>query len=141
MSTWAVTVTSRAAAWMDQGSAEEAVRDPLADLPDFGSQLLVMLVYLGLTLILILVLAKLLPRWLGRAPVRGSRGRLEVLEVRRLGPRHCLYLVRLDDRELLLGAGEGGMVDLGRGAERGAGRDFADLLGNTDGDGPTTREV
>lgn len=62
-----------------------------------------------LALAAVCVLAWVVLRWASRRGlgIHGGRGRVQVLERTPLEPRRALYLVRIGDRVLLLGAGEG----------------------------------
>ena len=63
-------------------------------------------------LALVLVLAALLKRWRLAGPAAGGRG-LQVIAASHLGPKERLVLVRVRDRDLLIGVSAGGLTRLG----------------------------
>ncbi len=80
---------------------------PASTLPGgYGIALLQTLLALGA----VCVLAWVVLRWAARrgVGVGPSRGRIRVIERIPLDPRRALYLVKVGDRILLVGAGEGG---------------------------------
>lgn len=104
----------------------------LEDLPSYGAELVRMLGALGIVLALILVAGWLLPRWLARRRPAAPGRHMEVVETLRLDPRRVLYLVRVDGRLVLVGAGEGGLLHLesedARNDSAAAPRTFAERL-------------
>lgn len=117
------------------GSAWTAARDEpaLEGLPDYGTELVRMLISLGAVLGLLFLAAWLLPRWLARGRTATPGRHLEVVETLRLDARRTLYLVRVGAQLVLIGGGEGGLVRLSgatreESEELGAGA-FADRLG------------
>ncbi|MGC4030480.1 MAG: flagellar biosynthetic protein FliO [Tepidisphaeraceae bacterium] len=73
-----------------------------AGLPDFGEQLVRMLVTLGVFIVVLLALPAVLPRWLrSRGPSKGG-GLIDVVEVRQLEPGKRLHLVKIAGKPMLL---------------------------------------
>jgi flagellar protein FliO/FliZ len=71
-------------------------------------------------LALVLVLAALLKRWRLAGPAAGASG-IQVVAASHLGPKERLVLVRVRDRDLLIGVSPGGLARLGEfAAEEGA---------------------
>lgn len=73
-----------------------------AGLPDFGDQLLRMLVTLGVFLMVLLLLAAVLPRWLRTRGTLKGGGLIDVVEVRQLEPGKRLHLVKVAGKPMLL---------------------------------------
>lgn len=63
-------------------------------------------------LALVLVLAALLKRWRLSGPAAGNQG-IQVVAANHLGPKERLVLVRVRDRDLLIGVSAAGLVRLG----------------------------
>ena len=79
----------------------------------FGSLMLEAAVVLTLILGLFLIVARFLPRWLGRAHDVPAEP-IEVLAARRLDGRRSVYLLRVDGRRVLVGSSETGLRALDR---------------------------
>ena len=87
-----------------QSPATRPTHDPLPNLPSYGDALRRMLVSLAGIVAVLLVLAKVLPRFLGRTPFTPRSRLVQVMETYRLEPRKTLYLVKIADQYLLIGA-------------------------------------
>lgn len=80
-------------------AAEPAATSPwVLGLKGLGSLVLV----LGL----ILLCYAALRRWSGWLPQNKGQSRMRILEMRAIGPKKSLCLVRIDDQELLLAVGQ-----------------------------------
>ena len=79
------------------------------DLPSYGAQLVQMVVVLLSILIGLLVLAKLLPRWLGKPPGAGRGDSIKVIDSLALEPRKRIYLVKVGEQFFLIGTSETGV--------------------------------
>lgn len=90
----------------------ESKVDPLSDLPSYGEALIRMVVVLASILIALLILAKLLPRWLNRSLGHKSKGDIAVVDSIQLEPRRRVYLLRVSGREVLVGSSEQGLHTL-----------------------------
>ncbi|MEM7204175.1 MAG: flagellar biosynthetic protein FliO [Planctomycetota bacterium] len=110
----------------------------LEDLPAYGDALLQMLIVLAILVGVLYLAGRFLPALLERRRPRSSAGggKLEIIETLRLEPRKTLYLVRMLDDYVLLGATEGQIVNLtGRTTAAGAGAlgpAFADVWRDSD---------
>ncbi len=110
---------------VNDGSVEKAgdasglnrQKDPLAGVPNFGEALVRMVVVLASILIGLLVLAKLLPRWLMRSSALRSKGRITVVDSLQIEPRRRVYLIRVEGRMLLISSSEQGLQTLATGLE------------------------
>ncbi|MFT5150729.1 MAG: flagellar biogenesis protein FliO, partial [Planctomycetota bacterium] len=87
----------------------------LEGLPNFGTQLVQMLLVLGGMVAVLAVLAKLLPRWLAPKGSNHGDGLIEIIERRQIEPKKSLLLVRVAGRFHLIGLTEGGMTSLAGG--------------------------
>lgn len=121
-------------------AAPAASPDPLSQLPGtgYGEALLRMVVALVVLVGVLLVAARVLPRWLSRTPAAGS-GHIRIIESTRLEPRRSLHLVEVGSSRVLIGSSEHGLTVLDRVGPASQGaippadppapvRDFASLL-------------
>lgn len=83
--------------------------DSLDQLPSYGEQLIRMVFMLAATLVALIVLARVLPKWLGRPLLAGKSGAMRVLDTMQLEPRKRIYLVQVGQQVLLLGTSESGV--------------------------------
>lgn len=104
------TVNAKAAGQVQTN--DEAKPDPLADLPTYGAALIRMVVALVSILIVLLILAKLLPRWLNRSFGQKSKGDISIVDSIQLEPRRRVYLLRVGGRQVLIGSSEQGLHTL-----------------------------
>ncbi len=74
----------------------------------FGALMLEAAIALTLILGLFLIVARFLPRWLGRAHDVPAEP-IEVLAARRLDGRRSVYLLRVEGRRVLVGSSEAGL--------------------------------
>jgi flagellar biogenesis protein FliO len=135
------------------GSAEPSGSGAATDVGfNAGGAVLRALVGLVVVIAIILVVAKVLrhqqTRRGGRLslPGGGQANAVEVLSTTPLGPTRALHLVRIADRIVLVGAGEGGIASLGTWGEdearaagllpAAAGPDFDELLAAAGGLAP-----
>lgn len=89
-----------------QENLPEGARKAVESAPSFGDALTRMVWMLAITTLLLVAVAKYLPRWLGAAQRPASRGLIKVIEARPLEPRKTLYLVQVVDQFYLLGSSE-----------------------------------
>ncbi len=85
------------------------------ELPSYGEQLLRMLITLGAILLVLLVVAKLLPRWIGKGEADEKGDALDVLAVRRIDPKTRVVLVRAGAEHVLFAVTSTGAVRLASG--------------------------
>lgn len=121
----------------DSAAVTQAPSGSEFSLPDYSAALVRTLVTLGVMVVVLLLVARFLPRWLRRfAPPEQGKG-ISVIESRRLTPGGTLHIVRANDRTLLIGSTAHGMctlADLGDArAPTAAGlvprQEFSELLG------------
>jgi flagellar biogenesis protein FliO len=87
------------------GPATRTTRDPLSDLPSYGEALKHMVIALLAIIAALLLVAKFLPRFLGKPRTAGAGGKMiDVVESYRLEPRKSIYLVRVAGQYFLLGS-------------------------------------
>lgn len=104
---------ARVAGAQNSGPLDGASPDPLADLPSFGESFAKMVLWLAVVVALLLVAAKVLPRWVRRAPGGpGASGDIEVVGSVALEPRRRIYLVRIAGKRVLIGSSESGLCRL-----------------------------
>ncbi len=91
-----------------------ALLQAAADSPELPGGYLMDLLRALLALAAVCLLAWVALRWASRFGFGkgGQGGRIEILERVALDPRRSLYLVKLGDRVLLVGAGDGGAPSL-----------------------------
>lgn len=88
--------------------SNEASTSDMPGLPEFGDQLVKMLLVLGGIIVVLLTLAKLLPRLgAGRRPT--GAGAIVLVDSFQLEPRKRLYLMSVDGRRVLLASSEQGV--------------------------------
>ena len=105
-------------------------------LPDFGAQLVKMLLVLAALLALLIVLAKLLPRWIAPKGPKGADGLLEIVERRAVDAKKSLLLVRVAGRFYLVGSSDAGLQPLSGGElDQAALRALVDASGEGQGEG------
>jgi flagellar biogenesis protein FliO len=78
--------------------------DPLDDLPSYGQMLRRTAYTLFAIIAALLIVAKLLPRWLGKMPLTPRGKAIEVVEFHRLEPRKGIYLIRVAGQYFLVGS-------------------------------------
>lgn len=93
-------------AFLAQENLPEGAKKAVESAPSFGDALTRMVWMLAITTLLLVVVAKYLPRWLGAAQRPASRGLIRVIEARPLEPRKTLYLVQVVDQFYLLGSSD-----------------------------------
>ena len=81
----------------------------LDDLPSYGEALIRMVVILISMLIVLILAAKFLPRWLNKPLTTGKAGAIKVLDSLQLEPRKRLYLVQVGEQVFLVGTSEQGV--------------------------------
>lgn len=86
--------------------------DPLDDVPSFGGALVRMAVVLVSIIIVLLILARYLPKWLGKTLTVSRGGVVQVVDSLQLEPRRRVYLLRVGEQFILVGTGEQGMTTL-----------------------------
>ncbi len=101
---------------MDATTAAPASTDPLDDLPSYGEALIRMVVVLVSMLIALMLLARFLPRWLGRSLTVGTAGTIRVMDSLSLEPRKRVYLLKVGEQFFLVGTSEQGVHLLADGA-------------------------
>jgi flagellar biosynthetic protein FliO len=89
-----------------QENLPAGTKNALDAAPSFGEALTRMVWMLAITILLLVVVAKYLPKWLGAAQRPASRGLIKVIEARSLEPRKTLYLVQVVDQYYLLGSSD-----------------------------------
>lgn len=88
--------------------------DSLEELPSFGGMLVDMLIVLGVLVLLLLLVSKVLPRWLGNRELAGRGEHLEVIDTLHLDPKRRICLVRVADELHLISVSEQGVTYLAR---------------------------
>lgn len=94
----------------------ESLGIPYESSVDIGSMLLTLAKYAAATVVVLLVFwafAYLLRRLLDKTGGQGGHGRIRVVESARLLGDKTLHIVRVDDREILIGASKDGISCLG----------------------------
>jgi flagellar biosynthetic protein FliO len=99
-----ITQTAAAAAEHVAGPATRTARDPLSDLPSYGEAVKHMVIALLAIIAALLLVAKLLPKFLGTRPAAAAGRMIDVVESYRLEPRKSIYLVRVGGQYFLLGS-------------------------------------
>lgn len=89
-----------------QENLPDGAKGVVESAPSFGDALSRMVWMLAITTLLLVVVAKYLPRWLGAAQRPPSRGLIKIIEARPLEPRKTLYLVQVADQFYLLGSSD-----------------------------------
>jgi flagellar biogenesis protein FliO len=85
-------------------ASRPTARDPFAGMPSYGEALRRMVVSLLAIVAGLLIVAKVLPRIMGRR-MPSMRGKvITVLEAHRLEPRKSIYLIRVADECYLVGS-------------------------------------
>lgn len=84
----------------------ESTQRALESSSTFGDALTRMLWMLGITVLVLLLLARFLPKWLGVRVRARNRGLIRVVESQVLEPRKSIYLVRVVDQFFLLGTSD-----------------------------------
>ncbi len=75
----------------------------------------ILLLVLGLFFLFVYVLKRYFPRLVGLVATKGEEGTaVEVLDVRALSPKRHIYLLRVRDREFLIGATDQEITSLGQ---------------------------
>ena len=81
-------------------------------LPDLAASLLRMVGALGVVIAVFLIGVWLFKNWQRLALRRGASPKLNVLEVRSLGPRQALYVVAYEHRRMLIASSSAGVTML-----------------------------
>ncbi len=82
----------------------KAARDPLSDLPSYGEAVKRMVYTLMAIVAVLILVARFLPRLLGKRPLLASGKLIQMIESHRLEPRKILYVVRVGEQYFLLGS-------------------------------------
>jgi len=88
---------------------------PVVNLPSYGESIRRMLVSLLGIVAALVILAKVLPRFIGTSRFVPRSRVMQVVEVFRLEPRKTLYLVKVAEQYLLIGAAGDRLTTLGGG--------------------------
>jgi len=97
-------------------------------LPSYGEAVMRTLIALVVVVALLLIAAKVLPRWLRDRRAKPSGGPIEVVAAHPIEHRRTIYLVRVRGREYLVGSSEAGLHALSGGPVDGPGPTFAQVL-------------
>lgn len=89
--------------------------EPVVGLPSYGEQLVRMLTTLGVILLVLLVVAKLLPRWVRSTQAEDRGDALDVVAVRRVDAKTRVILVRAGAEHVLFAVTPTGAVRLASG--------------------------
>ncbi len=82
---------------------------------DIVRAIFVLLVVLGLFFLFVYLLKRYFPRFAGLVATKGEEGTVvEVLDVRALSPKRHIYLLRVREREFLIGATDQEITSLGQ---------------------------
>jgi flagellar protein FliO/FliZ len=81
----------------------------LDDIPSYGEALVRMVVILAVILVALLLVARFLPRWLGKTLTTGRGGTIKVIDSLALEPRKRVYLIQVAGQYFLIGTSENGV--------------------------------